>query len=136
MSKHENREKELRLAIKRIEVGRPTRIKAGRLLSISSLANEVGIDPSTIHTRYPAIAELVRQKSGRSEGERRKEKASELKAAKEKNSALRCKVEELETLLASVTSKYAVALSELSHMRTVLESGGKVVSIRGPSRKL
>ncbi len=135
MSIHEGRERELRLAMKRIEVGRPTKIKPSRALSISAVAEEVGIDPSTIHTRYPAIAELIRQQTGRSAGHRRRESESQLRLEKKKNAELRSKIRELDALLASVASKYASVSSELTHLQAILASNGKVASLRGNSRK-
>ncbi|WP_454912895.1 hypothetical protein [Variovorax gossypii] len=84
------REKELRLAIYRIQRGR-AHSKATEL-SISSVAREAGVSPALVHNHYPQIAELIRIKQGAATADRLEAKASELKAEREKNAELRREV--------------------------------------------
>ena len=58
------RERDLRLAILRIERGR-SHTKATRI-SIASVAREAGVSSALIHNHYPAIADAIRQAQSRS----------------------------------------------------------------------
>ncbi|WP_218827933.1 MULTISPECIES: hypothetical protein [unclassified Burkholderia] len=59
----EAREKELRLAIHRIQRGR-AHTKA-TTLNIATVAREAGVSPALIHNHYPGIAEIIRNAQGR-----------------------------------------------------------------------
>lgn len=120
----------LRLAIKRVETGRVKEVPPGTRLTISSVAAEAGMAPSTIHTRYPDIAELIREKTGKS-AQSKREKLKD--SARKTTDLLRSKnreIEELRRLLESVTSKLASAVIELQQFKDERQSAsGKVVSI-------
>lgn len=58
-------EKKIRRAIIRIEKGKVKIISCDRKLSIASVAEEAGIHHSTIINRYPILAALIKDKSGR-----------------------------------------------------------------------
>ena len=58
------REKELRLALFRIEQGR-AHTKATDV-SFSAVAREAGVSPALIHNHYPEFAALIRAKQGKS----------------------------------------------------------------------
>ena len=81
------RDKQLRLAITRIERGR-SREKDAKL-TIASVAREAGVSTALIHNHHPQIAELVRDAQGRSSRAQRDAKHSELKDEREKNKLLR-----------------------------------------------
>jgi DNA-binding transcriptional MocR family regulator len=90
MSERKNaivREKEIKLAIARIEHGR-TKSKV-RCLSISAVAREAGISAALIHNHYPEIAELIRTKTGANSRKQRDAKQEQLKEERKKNAALR-----------------------------------------------
>lgn len=91
------RDKQLRLAITRIERGR-SREKDAKL-TIASVAREAGVSTALIHNHHPQIAELVRDAQGRSSRAQRDAKHSELKDEREKNKLLR---EERDALLRRV----------------------------------
>jgi chromosome segregation ATPase len=59
MTKRDTR-KELELAIARIRHGRPKIAAKERRISISAVAVEAGLSPTTIHNRYPDIADRIR----------------------------------------------------------------------------
>lgn len=96
------REKELRLAIYRIERGRAH--TAATKLSVSAVAREAGVTPALIHNHYPSIAEEIRVKLGASSRERRDAARDELKLEREKTHKLRKE-------LAEATSQIAVLAS-------------------------
>lgn len=93
----DDRRKDLKLAISRIQRGR-AHTKAD-VVNISTVAAEAGVTPALIHNHYPDIAELIRESQARSSRVQRDAKHGELRAAKEKNRALR---EELDALRAQV----------------------------------
>jgi len=120
-------EAQLRLALKRVELGRGKIVSSTRPISIVSVAQEAGINPSTVHTRYPQIADLIRKKSkerNRSNGQRDNNASlrNELRTTK-------ARVQELRLLLANVTSNYQSCLLELERLRTIAASAGKATTL-------
>lgn len=90
------------MAIARIERGR-SNTKA-RLLSISSVAKEVGVTPALIHNHYPKVAVLIREKLRMGSGTQREHPRSRL-ALQEANKALReelAEIREQKSRLASI----------------------------------
>lgn len=57
-------ENKIKLAIARIEKGKPKIIAIDRKLSLASVAEEAGIHRTTIINRYPLLADEIRDKSG------------------------------------------------------------------------
>ena len=76
----------IELALYRITQGRAPLVK--RKLSISSVAEEAGISPSTIHLRYPDLAERIRGIQNKSSRDQRDKKVTELKQLKAENQKL------------------------------------------------
>lgn len=130
MSARDTKVDALRLAIKRIETGRVKTVPPGTRLSISSVAAEAGLAPSTIHTRYPDIAESIREKTGRSaKAQRLKQKETDLTTKGLLNSKNR-EIAELRRLLESVTSRLASTTIELQQFKDEQQSAsGRVVPI-------
>ncbi len=120
------RDKNLRLAIRRIQRGR-ARTKETNL-TISSVAREAGVSTALIHDHHPDIAEIIREIQGRSSRSQRDAKHSELKAEREKNRALRSEVEDLLRQVASLASINEVLNIENRDMRARL-SDTRVVGI-------
>jgi hypothetical protein len=134
VSRKDSRTKDLRLAILRIEKGRASKVPKNARLSISSVAVEAGIAPSTIHTRYPDIAELIREKIGKGVRTQRDRKASALMYTRARLRVCRSELASQRALLASVTSKLFTALADLQRYRDSHESNtGRVVPLPQPS---
>lgn len=125
------REKELRLAIYRIQRGR-AHSKATEL-SISSVAREAGVSPALVHNHYPQIAELIRIKQGAATADRLEAKASELKAEREKNAELRREVLTLKQQLACLATLNEMLTVDNQTLRSA-KQGGNVTPLR-PSRR-
>lgn len=96
------REKEIRLAMLRIERGR-SHTKAAKL-SISTVAREVGVSPSLLHNHYPALAEEIRTKQGASSREKLGAKQDDLGLEREKVRRLRQEIDELKAQVAKLAS--------------------------------
>lgn len=99
---NEAREKQLRLAISRIQRNRP-RTKQTKL-TIAAVAREAGVSTALIHNNFPEIAELVREAQGRSSRAQRDTKHQSLKEEREKNVALRAEVDSLKAQAAKLAS--------------------------------
>lgn len=104
------REKELSLAIYRIERGR-SHTKATKL-SVSAVAREAGVTPALIHNHYPAVAEAIRTKLAKSSRQQRDHKQNELKEALERNRELRRQLSDAEECIAKLASINEVLLLE------------------------
>lgn len=122
-------EKELRNALIRLKHGRPKIVDKKRKLTISALAEEAGVSDSTIHNRYPEIANEVREMIGKAHKVQRDEKNELLKSEKTKNRELREHIEQLELDIRKLTSINATLSNENSQLKAELASG-KVVRIR------
>lgn len=125
MSNREDRCRQLRMAIKRIQVGRPKHVSIVRKLSISAVAEEAGVSPSTIHTRYPEIAEEVRAISGL-RTMRHEKSIADIEILRRQVRSLRADLREARRLLAATASMYASALSQISVLESATSSGGKI----------
>lgn len=134
MVARDDREKQLLLALRRIQLGRGKIVSPGRKLSILAVAQEAQIDPSTIHTRYPLIAQRIRELchapakvvAGASDIE----KLRRLLAAERANSR------DLRRSLANVVSLHQAALLELIALRAQIPSEGKPSIVTSISKKL
>ena len=120
----EDRQKQLLLAITRIERGR-SQTKA-RKLTISSVARVAGVSTSLIHNHHPEIAEVIREKQGRSSRAMRDAKQSELKAEREKNQKLRSENAQLRQQIAKLASVNELLTMNISSLEARM-SGGNVI---------
>lgn len=102
--------KSVRLAIIRIEKGRPKIVSASRKISIASVAEEAGVSRALIHRDCPDL--IVRIKGGINKGVRqqRDAKQSELNDYKERNKTLRAEIANLKTMLAKLQSQNATLI--------------------------
>lgn len=126
----EIREKELRLAIFRIERGR-AHTQATRL-NVSSVAREAGVTPALIHNHYPKIAEEIRIKQGASSREERDIKQNELNIEREKSKALRVKLKAAHTQIAQLASINEMLMLENKTLRDVSRDSNVVLCVRSP----
>lgn len=121
------REKDLRLAIHRIERGR-AHTKATEL-SIAAVAAEAGVSPALIHNYYPKVAEDIRLALGKSSRDRAKLAIANLKAEEEKNKVLRDEIRDFEKRVAQIASLNEMLLDENRSLRAQL-ADPKVVGIK------
>lgn len=106
----EDREKDLKLALYRIQKGRA---RTGETkVTIAAVAREAGISTSLIHNYYPDIAEAIRETQGRSSRAMRDVKQQDLMAERKKSAAYRHEIEELRAKVASLASVNEVLLDE------------------------
>ena len=91
---------------------------SGRAMSagVSASGQCAEISASTIHTRYPEISELIREKMGKAMRVQRDQKQDELKKCKARIRALNAENAQLKAELASVTSRYATATIRLKQL--------------------
>ncbi len=104
------REKELLLALRRIERGRAKTDE--KKVTIAAVAREAGVSAALIHNHYPNIAEAIREVQGRSSRAQRDVKHQDLRAEREKGRALRLEIEELRAKVASLASLNEVLINE------------------------
>lgn len=121
------REKELLLALHRIERGRA---KTGeKKVTISAVAREAGVSAALIHNHYPRIAEAIREVQGRSSRAQRDLKQQCLRAAREKGRVLRREIEELRAKVACLASINEVLIEENRFLKAKLNNTG-VINLR------
>lgn len=106
----EDREKDLRLALYRIQKGRT---RSGETkVTIAAVAREAGVSTALIHNYYPGIAEAIREARGRSSRAMRDVKHQDLLAERKKSAAYRQEIEELRANVTSLASINEVLLDE------------------------
>lgn len=126
------REKDLRLAIFRIQRGRAN-TKATKV-NISTVAREAGVSPALIHNHYPTIAETIRIANAGSSRAQRDAKQESLKAEREKNRQLRAETAELREQLTKIASINEMLLAENRILKAqVLDP--KIIRLNGRDRK-
>lgn len=106
----EDREKDLKLALLRIQKGRARPGESN--ITIAAVAREAGVSAALIHNHYPRIAEAIREAQGRSSRAMRDVKQQDLIAERKKSAAYRQEIEELQTKLASLASINEVLMDE------------------------
>lgn len=116
----EDREKDLRLAMLRIERGR-AHTKETKI-NIASVAREAGVSTALIHNHYPKVAEDIRTAMGRSSRTQRDAKHEELKAAKDRNKELRQEIQRLELLVRNLASENEMLIMENRVLRATQEA--------------
>jgi uncharacterized coiled-coil DUF342 family protein len=126
----EARDKDLRLAISRIERGRAD--TETTKLTIASVAREAGVSTALIHNCHPDIAEIIREAQGRSRRAQCDAKHQELQAEREKARALRDEIATLRSQVAKLASVNEVLLAENRTLK-VRPNDPKVVDLASKS---
>jgi predicted nuclease with TOPRIM domain len=99
--------KAVRLAIVRIEKGRPNVVSNTRKMSVAAVAEEAGVSRALIHRDCPDLLERIKGGVNKGIRQQRDEKQAELNECKERNRELRAEVIELKAMLAKVQSQNA-----------------------------
>lgn len=123
-------EKALQLALSRMKRGRPRVVDKKRKISIASVAEEAKVSEATIHNRYPAIADEIRQITGKALKAQRDEKTQSLKLEKGKSRELRSEIEGLELQLKKLVSINAALQNENAKLKAEI-AANNVVRIDG-----
>ena len=126
----EDREKDLKLALLRIQKGR-AHTKESKV-TIAAVAREAGVSTALIHNHYPQIAEAIREAQGRSSRAMRDVKQQDLIAERKKSAVYRQEIEELRGKVANLASINEVLMYDNRVLKAKLDDP-KVVDL--PSRK-
>lgn len=128
-----DREKDLKLAIYRIEKGR-AHTKETKV-TIAAVAREAGVSTALIHNHYPAVAEAIREIQGRSSRAMRDVKHQDLIIERQKSAGYRQENEELKAKLASIASINEVLLEENSVLKAKLKDRSVVELVSAQPRR-
>lgn len=129
----EDREKDLKLAIYRLQRGR-AHTKETKV-TIAAVAREAGVSTALIHNHYPAVAEAIRDIQGRSSRAMRDVKHQDLVAERQKSADYRQEIEELRAKLASIASINEVLLDENQSLKAKLRERNVVELASSNSRR-
>ncbi|MEZ8694909.1 TetR family transcriptional regulator [Vibrio splendidus] len=102
--------KMVRLAIIRIEKGRPKVVSDKRKMSVASVAEEAGVSRALIHRDCPDLLERIKGGVNKGIRQQRDAKQTELNEYKDRNRELRSEVAELKAMLAKVQSQNATLI--------------------------
>jgi AcrR family transcriptional regulator len=106
----EDREKDLKLALYRIQKGRAH--TGETKVTIAAVAREAGVSTALIHNHYPSIAEAIRETQGRSSRAIRDVKHQDLVAERKKSATYRQEIAELQAKVARLASINEVLLND------------------------
>ncbi|UVL45055.1 TetR family transcriptional regulator [Pseudomonas moraviensis] len=106
----EDRERDLRLALSRIQKGRAHSKETK--VSISAVAREAGVSTALIHNYYPNIVEAVRAAQGHSNSKKRNTMLLELNDERKKAEDYRSEIGKLRKQIASLASINEVLIAE------------------------
>ena len=127
----EDREKDLKLALYRIQKGRAH--TGATKVTIAAVAREADVSTSLIHNYYPGIAEAIREAQGRSSRAMRDVKHQDLIAERKKSADYRQEIEELRTKVARLASINEILLNENGVLKAKLKDR-KVVDLESSIR--
>lgn len=102
--------KAVRLAIVRIEKGRPNTVSHKRKMSVAAVAEEAGVSRALIHRDCPELLERIKGGVNKDIRQQRDAKQTELNKYKDRNRDLRSEVAELKAMLAKVQSQNATLI--------------------------
>lgn len=105
--------------------------------SISAVAREVGVSHTLIHTKYPLLAERIRNESGRGPKQQLKKQLNLVKEADERAADLRKQVASLKTEnkgLVSANARFILLVKKLERKVVALESGARVLRPKPQAR--
>lgn len=106
--------KSIRLAIVRIEKGRPNIVSDKRKISVASVAEEAGVSRALIHRDHPDLLERIKGGVNKGVRQQRDAKHTELNEYKDRNRELREEVAELKAMLAKIQSQNATLIRKNS----------------------
>lgn len=121
--------KAVRLAIIRIEKGRPTIVSEQRKMSVAAVAEEAGVSRALIHRDCPDLLERIKGGVNKGIRQQRDAKQNELKEYKERNRELRSEVAELKAMLAKVQSQNATLIRKNMALSSGSETNSNITQI-------
>lgn len=124
--------KAVRLAIIRIEKGRPNVISATRKMSVSAVVEEAGegIYRATIYRDCDDLLTRIQGSVSKGVRQQRDAKQEELNKFKARNKELRAEVEEVKTMNAYLQSKNATLIEEIKRLESLKAKYGNVVPLK------
>jgi hypothetical protein len=125
-----NTEREIKLAITRIQHGKQKRIAADRKFSIAAVAAEAGVSNATIHNRYPQLADHIRKLQ-------KEDARSESTARRSENEELKWQIRDLRALLLERENELKkIAIVNLQMAQEVKRLKAEVASKRSSQSKI
>jgi len=120
----------IRMAIVRMEKGKPKVVSVDRKISIMAVAKEAGVSDSLIHKEHPELVRRINKNKDKDYRTARNEKHQALKDEREKNKKLRDRIAELESQLSALASINASLVLDLTTQRSIKNSQN-VTEFRG-----
>lgn len=130
MPKRNDTHNKIRMAIVRMEKGKPKVVSSDRKISIKAVAEEAGVSDSLIHKDHSDLVRRIYRNNDKDYRSERDKKHQELKAERAKSKELRGRVAELESQLRKLTSINARLELVLTTLRSVKNSQN-VTEFRG-----
>lgn len=121
--------KAVRLAIVRIEKGRPNIVSDKRKMSVAAVAEEAGVSRALIHRDCPDLLERIKGGVNKGIRQQRDAKQTELNEYKERNRELRSEVAELKAMLAKVQSQNATLIRKNMALNNVQTKNSNVTQL-------
>lgn len=112
----------IRMAIVRMENGKPKVVSTDRKISVKAVAEEAGVSDSLIHKDYPDLIQRIKKTQGKNDRKAKNAKNVELKLERGKNRHLRDRIKDLENEIKDLASINASLELELSTYRAIAKN--------------
>lgn len=122
--------KAIRLAIIRIEKGRPNIVDPKRKMSIKAVAEEVGVSRTLITRDYPVLHDRILGGKGQAKQQQIDDKQQQLNKSRGRSKELRGELEELKAMNAYLQSKNATLIMENKRLLAQTANSSNVVPLR------
>ncbi len=127
--KEKTTHKKVRLAIVRIEKGRPNIVSDKRKISVKAVAEEAGVSRALIHRDCPDLLERIKGGVNKGIRQQRDAKQAELNDYKERNRELRTQVADLEAMLAKIQSQNATLIRINTQLREARADNSNITQL-------
>lgn len=121
--------KSIRLAIVRIEKGRPNIVSDKRKMSVASVAEEAEVSRALIHRDHPDLLERIKGGVNKGVRQQRDAKHTELNEYKDRNRELREEVAKLKAMLAKVQSQNATLIRKNSMLNSSQDKNSNITQL-------
>jgi hypothetical protein len=122
--------KNIRLAIIRIEKGRPNIVDSERKMSVMAVAEEAGVSRALIVRDYPYLHERILGGKGKAKQQQIDEKQQQLNTSRGRSKELRGELEELKAMNAYLQSKNATLIMENKRLLAQAVNSSNVVPLK------
>jgi hypothetical protein len=125
---HQKTRDELNLALARLRNNNPRIVKRGTKITVTSVAQEAGVDPSTIYRFHESVRVEIRKASNAAAKKQPKENLDELQRMEQQAKEYRLTAEELQSQLHALAQQNYVLSQQLQEQKDFVTLRDKTIA--------